>query len=123
MGNRKCTLGNKTGICSSRSSRWRAWVRRVRRLARSSCGVCSRTCIKEGDRSDVEAFDAPSDSWIRHVVGSVERFGERGVRAEAFEVGEETWGVERDRCLSGTIRGLIEKLDVDSVDVGGCAGS
>ena len=37
-----------------------------------------------GDRSDVEAFDVPSDRRIWHVVG-VERFSERDIRAEAFE--------------------------------------
>ena len=66
VGNRKwTTLGNRTGICSSE--------RVLGEFVKHSM-VCRKA------------------SWIRYVVGRVERFGERDVRVEAFEVGEETWG-------------------------------
>ncbi len=75
------------------------------------------------DRSDVKAFDAPSDRWIWHVVG-VERFSERDVRVEAFEVWEETWGQSEIIAYREPYEVLYrlmvgEELDVDSIDVGG----
>ena len=68
--------------------------------------------------SEVEAFDGPSDRWIWNVVGGVLgrqetsvlrrlRFGRIVAYQELYEV-----------LYSRMVR---EELDVDSVDVGGCA--
>ena len=59
---------------------------------------------------DVEAFDGPSDRWIWNVIGGVLRrlrFGRIVAYQELYEV-----------LYSRMVR---EELDVDSVDVGGCA--
>lgn len=70
-----------------------------------------------GDRSDVEVFDGPSNRCIRHVAGRVERFGERETSVlRRLTLGMKP-GVERGRCLSGTIGGLISSPAVSRVSL------
>ena len=64
---------------------------------------------------DVEAFDGPSDRWIWNVIGGVLR------REETPVLRRLRFGRIVAYYTNLYSRMVREELDVDSVDVGGCA--